>query len=178
MKKSSNILGKYSEGQMKKKNTKSEPAIVNYEQLYKGPALTKKVTDTSRQTLEEKIAKRAAPSNVMEVTQVEVEIGNTTYLVSTPDDVTEEHIRKVASLADEIYMETKDNNQYTTTHKLAVLSLFEACDRLLRVNAENQSLKTEIMYYKQKADLADKKDSEKLKPTPMEELSGRLSSDK
>lgn len=174
MKKSSNILGKYSEGQLKKKKTDSEPAIVNYQQLYKGPALSKKVTDNSRQTLEEKIAKRAAPSNVIEVTQVEVDIGGTTYLVSTPDDVTEEHIRKVASLADDIYMETKENNQYTTTHKLAVLSLFEACDRLLRVNAENQSLKTELMYYKQKSALADKKDSEKLKPTPMEELSDKL----
>ena len=174
MKKSSSILGKYSEGQLKKKKSDSEPAIVKYEQLYKGPALTKKVTDTSRQTLEEKIAKRQTPANVIEVTQVEVDIGGTTYLVSTPDDVTEEHIRKVASLADEIYLETKDNNQYTTTHKLAVLSLFEACDRLLRVNAENQSLKTEVMYYKQKAQLADKKDSEKLKPTPMDELSDRL----
>lgn len=174
MKKSSSILGKYSEGQLKKKKSDSEPAIVNYQQLYKGPALTKKVTDTSRQTLEEKIAKRQTPANVIEVTQVEVNIGGTTYLVSTTDDVTEEHIRKVASIADDIYLETKDNNQYTTTHKLAVLSLFEACDRLLRVNAENQSLKTEVMYYKQKAQLADKKDSEKLKPTPMEELSDRL----
>jgi len=175
MKKSSSILGKYSEGQLKnKKKSGTEPAIVNYQQLYKGPALTKKVTDTTPETLEEKIAKKSPRQVSEEVTQVEVEIGNTTYLVSTTDDVTEEHIRKVASIADEIYTETKENNQYTTTHKLAVLSLFEACDRLLRVNAENQSLKTEIMYYKQKADIADKKDSEKLKPTPMEELSDRL----
>ena len=49
------------------------------------------------------------------------------------------------------------------------MSLFEACDRLITLRAENSALKTELMYYKQK-DKLNEESVKKPDPTPVEKL--------
>ena len=56
------------------------------------------------------------------------------------------------------------------------MSLFEACDRLITLRAENNALKTELMYYKQKDKLNEDNDKNKPEPTPMEKLASDSSS--
>ena len=67
-------------------------------------------------------------------------------------------------------------NPYIATNKTAVMSLFEACDRLISLRTENNALKTELAYYKMKADKAADKTKSDVPPTPMEELANKVSS--
>ena len=83
---------------------------------------------------------------------------------------------KVGSLADEIYTDTKKNNPYIATNKTAVLSLFEACDQLITLRAENQALKTELAYYKNKDRINQEEKKADVPPTPMEELANKVNS--
>ena len=86
------------------------------------------------------------------------------------DDATSERIIKVGELAAEIYDETRKSNPYIATLKTAVLSLFECCDRLLTLRSENNVLKTELMYYKQKDQLNNESKERDSEPTPVEKL--------
>ena len=51
-----------------------------------------------------------------------------------------------------------------------MLSLFEACDRIITLKNENNALKTELMYYKQKDKLVTDKEMANVEPTPVEKL--------
>ena len=174
MKKSnSSILGKYSDGSYRKKNTKSDlPPMVEYKQLYKGEIQSKTVTEKKTQTLEERIAARTKPAvdeKDSGVVEARVKIGGISYLVKS-EDATPERIIRVGELASEIYDETKEGNPYIATIKTAVLSLFECCDRLLTLRAENNILKTELMYYKQKDQQNNENNKSVCEPTPVEKL--------
>ena len=74
-----------------------------------------------------------------------------------------------------IYTDTKKNNPYIATNKTAIMSLFEACDQLIALRAENNALKTELTYYKVKANEYAKERRPDIKPTPMEELADKVS---
>ena len=56
------------------------------------------------------------------------------------------------------------------------MSLFEACDRLITLRTENNALKTELAYYKMKAEKEADKNKVDVPPTPMEELANKVSS--
>jgi len=174
MKKSnSSILGKYSDNNLRKRKDKTVPAMVNYEQRYKGDSLAKDVTEPVKpMTLNEKIAKKSGKSEDKPdpmSKRVSVSIGDNTYLLGSNDEISEARIRKVAALADEIYKETKENNPYIATNKTAILSLIECCDRYLTLKDELSDMRTELMYYKQKDYINEEKS--KPEPTPMERLS-------
>ena len=79
-------------------------------------------------------------------------------------------------LADEIYNDTKNNNPYIATNKTAILSLFEACDQIISLRAENNALKTELTYYRAKATQYAEERRADIEPTPMEELANKVSS--
>ena len=175
-KSNASLLGKYSDGSYKRKGKKDAPAIVEYRQLYKGEIKAKTVTEKKTVTLEDKIAARKKPAveeNPKEES-AQVTIGGVQYLVRS-GDAGYERIMRVGSLADEIYQETKENNPYIATNKTAIMSLFEACDRLISLRAENNALKTELAYYKQKAAIEAGKNAPDVKPTPMEELAKQAS---
>jgi len=173
MKKNNSILGKYSDGSYRRKGgSKSSSGIIEYKQLYKGPSQAKNVTEKKTQTLEEKIASRKKPLNIDADPvreEARVTIGGITYVVKS-EDASPERIVKVGELANEIYEETKERNPYIATIKTAILSLFECCDRLITLRAENNALKTELMYYQQLDKLNKEKNKEKTEPTPMELL--------
>ncbi len=172
MKKSSSILGKYSDGNYRKKGRSSVPAMVEYKQLYRGEIQAKNVTEKKELTLEERIAARTKPKTDTASepkSEARVNIGGISYLVKS-DDASPERIIKVGDLASEIYEETKTNNPYIATIKTAVLSLFEACDRIITLKNENNALKTELMYYKQKDKLVTDKEMANVEPTPVEKL--------
>ena len=177
MKKSNaGLLGKYSDGSYRRKGKKDAPAIVEYKQLYKGEIKAKTVTEKKIITLEDKINARNKPTR--EETKEEsaqVTIGGVQYLVRS-GDAGYDRIKRVGELADEIYNETKENNPYIATNKTAIMSLFEACDRLISLRAENNALKTELTYYKNKSALESEKNKPDVKPTPMEELANKVSS--
>ena len=169
-KSNSSILGKYSDGSNKKKGAK-DSGIVEYRQLYKGEISAKNVTEKKVQTLEDKIAARDYRANddkKKDEESAQITIGGISYIVRS-EDASPDRIRKVGALADEIYRETRDNNPYIASLKTAIMSLFEACDRLITLRAENNALKTELMYYKQKDKLNEEKEK-KPDPTPMEKL--------
>ncbi|MBR3463741.1 MAG: cell division protein ZapA [Clostridiales bacterium] len=169
-KSNSSILGKYSDGSNKKKGSK-DSGIVEYRQLYKGEISAKNVTEKKVQTLEDKIAARDYRANddkKKDEESAQITIGGISYIVRS-EDASPDRIRKVGDLADEIYKETRDNNPYIASLKTAIMSLFEACDRLITLRAENNALKTELMYYKQKDKLNEEKEK-KPDPTPMEKL--------
>ncbi|MCR4775593.1 MAG: cell division protein ZapA [Saccharofermentans sp.] len=169
-KSNSSILGKYSDGSYSKKGSK-DSGIVEYKQLYKGEISAKNVTEKKVQTLEDKIAARDYRANEdkkKEEESAQITIGGISYIVRS-GDASPDRIRKVGDLADEIYKETRDNNPYIASLKTAIMSLFEACDRLITLRAENNALKTELMYYKQKDKLNEEKEK-KPDPTPMEKL--------
>ena len=178
-KSNASLLGKYSNSPFKKKGKKDEdaPAIVEYKQLYKGEIKAKTVTEKKYITLEDKIQARTNPvkENDTNEQSAQITIGGVQYLVRS-DDASYDRIKRVGSLADEIYQETKENNPYIATNKTAIMSLFEACDRLLTLRAENSALKTELMYYKNKGALEADKNKPEIKPTPMEELANKVSS--
>ena len=177
-KSNASLLGKYSDGSYKRKGGKKDaPAIVEYKQLYKGEIKAKTVTEKKVVTLEDKIAAREKPAKEENPKEqsAQVTIGGVQYLVRS-DDAGYDRIMRVGALADEIYQETKENNPYIATNKTAIMSLFEACDRLISLRAENNALKTELAYYKQKAQLEAEKNKPDIKPTPMEELASKVSS--
>lgn len=176
-KSNASLLGKYSDGSYKRKGKKDAPAIVEYKQLYKGEIKAKTVTEKKYITLEDKIQARNKPSgsdNPKEES-AQVTIGGIQYLVRS-GDAGYERIMKVGSLADEIYTDTKKNNPYIATNKTAVLSLFEACDQLITLRAENQALKTELAYYKNKDRINQEEKKADVPPTPMEELANKVNS--
>lgn len=177
-KSNASLLGKYSDGSYKRKGKKDDaPAIVEYKQLYKGEIKAKTVTEKKIVTLEDKIKARTKPQNDPDEKKeqsAQVTIGGVQYLVRS-GDAGYDRIMKVGSLADEIYNETKENNPYIATNKTAIMSLFEACDRLISLRAENSALKTELMYYKNKGALEAEKNKPDIKPTPMEELANSAS---
>ena len=170
-KSNSSILGKYSDGSNRKKGAKSDSGIIEYRQLYKGEIKAKTVTEKKVQTLEDKIAARDYRANddkTKDEESAQIIIGGVSYIVRS-EDASPERIRKVGDLADEIYKETRENNPYIASLKTAIMSLFEACDRLITLRAENSALKTELMYYKQK-DKLNEENVKKPDPTPMEKL--------
>ncbi len=177
-KSNASLLGKYSDGSYKRKGKKDNaPAIIEYKQLYKGEIKAKTVTEKKIITLEDKINARNKPSHEEDsnVESAQVTIGGVQYLVRS-GDAGYDRIMKVGSLADEIYKETKKNNPYIATNKTAIMSLFEACDRLITLRTENNALKTELAYYKMKAEKEADKNKEDVPPTPMEELANKVSS--
>ena len=172
----SSLLGKYSDGSYKRKGKKDQPAIVEYKQLYKGEIKAKTVTEKKYITLDEKIKARAKASQEDKGPKEEsaqITIGGVQYLVRS-GDAGYDHMMKVGKLADEIYHETKKNNPYIATNKTAIMSLFEACDQLIALRAENQTLKTELTYYKVKANEYAQERRPDIKPTPMEELADKV----
>lgn len=177
-KSNASLLGKYSDGSYKRKGKKdAAPALVEYKQLYKGEIKVKTVTEKKPMTLEDKIKARTKPSNEEtdpKEQSAQITIGGIQYLVRS-DDAGYDHMMKVGALADEIYKETKKNNPYIATNKTAIMSLFEACDQLISMRAENNALKTELAFYKAKAGAA-KEEKTDIKPTPMEELAEKVSS--
>ena len=176
MKKSNaSLLGKYSDGSYKRKGKKDQPAIVEYKQLYKGEIKAKTVTEKKYITLDEKIKLRTKPKDQEETKEesAQITIGGIQYLVRS-GDAGYDHMMKVGKLADEIYVETKKNNPYIATNKTAIMSLFEACDQLIALRAENSTLKTELTYYKVKANEYAKERRPDIKPTPMEELADKV----
>ncbi len=177
MKKSNaSLLGKYSDGSYRRKGKKDAPAIVEYKQLYKGEIKAKTVTEKKIITLEDKILARTKPAREdPKEESAQVTIGGVQYLVRS-GDAGYDRIKRVGELADEIYTETKENNPYIATNKTAIMSLFEACDRLISLRAENNALKTELAYYKNKSALESEKNKPDIKPTPMEELANKVSS--
>ena len=178
-KSNASLLGKYSDGSYKRKGKKdaSAPAIVEYKQLYKGEIKAKTVTEKKYITLEDKINARTKPAKDEgpKEESAQITIGGIQYLVRS-GDAGYDRIMKVGSLADEIYQETKENNPYIATNKTAIMSLFDACDRLISLRTENNALKTELAYYKQKAALESEKNKPDVKPTPMEELANKVNS--
>ena len=177
MKKSNaGLLGKYSDGSYRRKGKKDAPAIVEYKQLYKGEIKAKTVTEKKIITLEDKINARNKPAREdTKEESAQVTIGGVQYLVRS-GDAGYDRIKRVGELADEIYNETKENNPYIATNKTAIMSLFEACDRLISLRAENNALKTELTYYKNKSALESEKNKPDAKPTPMEELANKVNS--
>ena len=176
MKKSSqSIMSKYSEKSMKKKSSSkvsSEdlPLMANYEQRYKG--MSKEVTkEQPKPTLDEKIARRenlrrSQKEEKSESKRVSVEINGNMYLLGCTENISEARIRKIAALTNDILSNTKENNPGLSNSKINALALIDACDRILSLKDENSNLKTELMYYQQKANLEE----ERPEPTPMELL--------
>ena len=181
MKKSNaGLLGKYSDGSYKRKGKKDDaPAIVEYKQLYKGEIKAKTVTEKKLMTLEDKIRARSKAKQEEEEGSKEqsaqITIGGIQYVVRS-DDAGYDRIKKVGELADEIYNDTKNNNPYIATNKTAILSLFEACDQITSLRAENNALKTELTYYRAKATQYAEERRADIEPTPMEELANKVSS--
>ena len=179
MKKSNaSLLGKYSDGSYKRKGKKDQPAIVEYKQLYKGEIKAKTVTEKKYISLEDKIKARTAKPKDEDGSKEEsaqITIGGVQYLVRS-GDAGYDHMMKVGRLADEIYTETKENNPYIATSKTLVMALFEACDQIIALRAENSSYKTELTYYKVKANEYAQERRADIKPTPMEELADKVNS--
>ncbi len=176
-KSNSSLLGKYSDGSYKRKGKKDAPAIVEYKQLYKGEIKAKTVTEKKYITLDEKIKARTKSSKEDEGPKEEsaqITIGGVQYVVRS-GDAGYDHMMKVGKLADELYNDTKKNNPYIATTKTAIMSLFEACDQLIALRAENNMLKTELTYYKVKANEYAAERRPDVKPTPMEELADKVS---
>ena len=178
-KSNSSLLGKYSDGYYKRKGKKDDaPAIVEYKQLYKGEIKAKTVTEKKLMTLEDKIRARKAKKEEEEGSKeqsAQITIGGVQYVVRS-DNAGYERIKKVGELADEIYQDTKENNPYIATNKTAILSLFEACDKIISLRAENNALKTELTYYRAKATQYAEERRADIEPTPMEELANKVSS--
>ena len=176
-KSNASLLGKYSDGSYKRKGKKDAPAIVEYKQLYKGEIKAKTVTEKKYITLDEKIKARTKSSKEDEGPKEEsaqITIGGVQYVVRS-GDAGYDHMMKVGKLADELYNDTKKNNPYIATTKTAIMSLFEACDQLIALRAENNMLKTELTYYKVKANEYAAERRPDVKPTPMEELADKVS---
>ncbi len=181
---SESILGKYSDTKPKRRisgnSGDSTPLMTHYEQRYKGSGMTRELTAPKTvETLDEKIAKREAKSKPLPDPmqgRVSVEIAGNRYLLGCTDDISETRIKRIASLANTILSETKENNPGLTNSKITTLALIDACDRLVTSQDSLNNMKTDLMYYRQKDDL--KKQEIKVDPTPMELLATGAGQDK
>ena len=158
---SESILGKYSDTKPKRRisgnSGDSTPLMTHYEQRYKGSGMTKPLPDPMQG-------------------RVSVEIAGNRYLLGCTDDISETRIKRIASLANTILSETKENNPGLTNSKITTLALIDACDRLVTSQDSLNNMKTDLMYYRQKDDL--KKQEIKVDPTPMELLATGAGQDK
>lgn len=176
MKKSNtgNMFSRYSETPSKKRRLVKDdiPLMATYEQRYKGPSMTRDLTENKPvQTLDEKIKAREAltrPKTDNSPKRVSVEIAGHNYLLGSTDDMSEARIRRIASTVNSILNQAKDNNPGLTTNKVTTLALLDACDRLITLQDENSNMKTELMYLQQK--LALEEQAHVSEPTPMEQL--------
>lgn len=178
-KKSQSLMSKYSEKPMQRKKNSSDvdskdlPLMANYEQRYKG-GMSKELTETKPvPTLDDKIAKReelkkAKSEDKDTPKRVSVEINGTLYLLGCTEEISESRIRKIASLANEILLDTKEANPGLTNSKINALALIDACDRILTLKDENSNIKTELMYFQHKVNIEE--EHSKSEPTPMEIL--------
>ncbi len=183
-KKSQSLMSKYSEKPMKKKKSSLStdysdlPIMANYEQRYKG-GMSKEVTETKpTPTLDDKIAKREnlkKPKKEEEgeaPKKVAVEINGNPYLLGCTAEISESRIRKIAALANEILLDTKDANPGLTNTKINALALIDACDRILTLKDENSNYRTELMYFQHKVNIEE--ENSKSEPTPMEILANEI----
>ncbi|MCQ2532494.1 MAG: cell division protein ZapA [Saccharofermentans sp.] len=180
MKKSSqSLMSKYSDGSIKKKKASSQkdmPLMTTYEQRFKG-SLSKEVTVEKKLTLDEKIEKREkqlhpdTPSNNDDLMpkRVSVEIAGNRYLMGCTSEMSETRIRRIASMVNSILSEAKEDNPGLTNSRVTTLALIDACDKLVAAQDELSNLKTEVMYFQQKASL-EKGAHVPSEPTPMEQL--------
>ena len=164
------IMGKYSDGKISNKKSEGSklPLMATYEQRYKG-GMTKSITEPAHiPTLDEKIAERnIKPVVTDEPIRVPVEIGGNRYLLSTAENFSEDKIRKIALTANKFFEEARSTNPGLTNSKAAILALVDACELLLQLRSENDSLKTELLYLQNQEYLASRKNK---KLTPMDEL--------
>ncbi|MBR6484870.1 MAG: cell division protein ZapA [Clostridiales bacterium] len=179
MKKHSNsnpdsLLRKYSDTSVmrKRKGQKEDlPLMTTYEQRFKGGSMSKDLTAEKIETLDEKIEKRnklKEPTGQLMPRRVSVEIAGNRYLLGSNDDMSDLRIKRIASLANRILSNAKDNNPGLTNSKITTLALIDACDELLSFQDENSNLRTELMYLQQKVMLEEKQIVKD--PTPMELL--------
>ncbi len=164
------IMGKYSDGKISNKKSEGSklPLMATYEQRYKG-SMSKSITEPARvPTLDEKIAERnVKPVMAEEPIRVPVEIGGNRYLLSTAEDMSEDRIRRIALTANKFFEEARSTNPGLTNSKAGILALVDACELLLQLRTENDSLKTELLYLQNQEYLASRKNK---KLTPMDEL--------
>jgi len=182
-KKSQSLMSKYSEKPMKKKKSSLEtdysdlPVMASYEQRYKG-GMSKEITETKPlETLDDKIAKREGLKKPKQEEyeapkRVSVEINGNPYLLGCTEEIPESRIRKIAALANEILLETKEANPGLTNTKINALALIDACDRILSLKDENSNYKTELMYFQHKVNVEE--EHSKAEPTPMEILANEI----
>lgn len=167
---SKSILGQYSDDRMSKKSKPETqaPAMVNYEQRYKG--MVRSVTEPVHQpTLEEKIkARENIGKSDDKPVRVPVVIGGTRYLLGTSEELPLSRINKIANLANSYLEEAKSTNPGLTNSKSAILALIDACDALISLRNEVSNLKTELIYYQQQDFI--NKSSTHVEPTPVEKL--------
>lgn len=179
MKKSSqkkSIMSKYSDTISSKRIVSADkPKIVDYQPRYQGTNLSKDITAPKpSQTLEEKISSREGKPVESSVrpqqdnSKVSVEIAGTKYLIGCTDDMSEGRIRKVAEMANKLLSDNKEEYPGLTNSKLTMLTLLEACDKIITLTDEKNNLRTDLMYYQQQ-DLISK-NSHPVDPTPMEIL--------
>lgn len=182
-KKSQSLMSKYSEKPMKRKKSSSStdysdlPIMASYEQRYKG-GMSKEVTETKpAPTLDDKIAKRESlkkpkKEETEAPKKVAVEINGNPYLLGCTAEISESRIRKIAALANEILLDTKEANPGLTNTKINALALIDACDRILSLKDENSNMKTELMYFQHKISIEE--ENSKSEPTPMEILANEI----
>lgn len=178
-KNSESLMSKYSDGSLaSKKETYSGrmphstkmPAMVNYEQRYKGMCkeLTKQAEpETLSAKIERKNRKPALPVQTG-TDRVPVEIAGTRYLLGCTDEMSPVRIKRIAALVNSILSDAKEENPGLTNSKVTTLALLDACDKLLEARDELSNMKTENMYLQQKLKLEH--DNDKTDPTPMEKL--------
>ena len=168
------LLRKYSDTSVmrKRKGQKEDlPLMTTYEQRFKGGSMSKDLTAEKIETLDEKIEKRnklKEPTGQLMPRRVSVEIAGNRYLLGSNDDMSDLRIKRIASLANRILSNAKDNNPGLTNSKITTLALIDACDELLSFQDENSNLRTELMYLQQKVMLEEKQIVKD--PTPMELL--------
>lgn len=183
--KKTNILGKYSDN--KSQHTKpvqlrsKKPEIVEYQQRYKGKSLSARVTEPQKpMTLDEKIKSREALPEINETVdeeneKVSVEIAGNHYLLGCTEGMSPKRIMRIAHMADSIINETTANNPGLTNSRALMLSLINACDRLISVSDEKDTLKVDLLFLRQQEELNKSKNP--VEPTPMEKLASRKESD-
>lgn len=170
------ILGKYSDNKAKKK-TNSEPKLANYEQRFKGQpnrsSLAATVTKPKpAMTLEEKIKAREEKKVVTkdERIKVPVEIAGNRYLLGADDNVSEERIRRIAKIANNLYEDVKANNPGLTNSKTAILALIDCVDMYITQKDLADNYHTEVMYHEQQERNNSNNSKEIINPTPLDDL--------
>ena len=172
---SNSIMQRYSSTRRVKRkgNNDGMPLMTTYEQRYKGPSMTRELTAPKPvQTLDEKIEARNQKNENQykdpSEGRVSVEIGGNRYLLGSTDDVSAARIKRIAARANSIINDTKESNPGLTNSKINILALVDACDRLVTLEDENSTLKTEILYRDQQERIA--RQNHPVEPTPMEKL--------